>query len=1234
MIRNLTLAALCSLAGTQALQAQFLITYQGAQGTDPTAAVYDTVTAQLVTSFQDPGVFKVLSTSTGTQHFFVSNTTGAAILAIGSFYNRGHRQFGTFTQPVTSAVLTPNDLNLVVGEQTVHIFSASSYRDLVPGGIVIPSATTVIDLAVDYDSQNVYALSAGVTQSFLTAINLTTLAITQTVAAPVGSTFLTIGPSGLLYISSPNTITEVNPATLATTPTGAITVPLASPGRPVFTPAGQYLIAADQSPVAGGSAAALVDVNLHAVAGTVPFNGLVDPITQFNVLSDTAVYAYIPGTTSLYLLQIGTNGGLILNVPPFAGNLQSAMNPGAVNDVASFITSPDLGVAGRNAPAYLFLTGAQSPYIYVIDPVSLSILNQIPWGDSNFGAPGAISYTVPTMSFNPVQTVFAYGNNQTVPLGGTTLPLVIRALDVNGSAIAGAGIDFFIDAPASGAPIDGLLTPAPPGTPVGNYTYVTTGADGYAEVFFTAGNLSTDVGPITISTDIGSAPPSFTVNVGTAAPSTAAALSIVSGQGQIIFQNPNPNPNLDPNTGLPLVPLFASTPLPLTVRATDGAGNPLPNATVVFTILSSDPLASPGASQTIITDSNGEAAATFPPNTAETPFSPPFAVNGFATETIAATTGTLSANFYLTSVPYAVVNSVGCATPPCTTSVPQLNVKVLTPAYGSVISGNANSTLQNAVQVVVTSLPYSLPIPNVGVSVNTGPTATLPNARCSEPTGSGIVLTDSTGTATCNLLLNAIPGSEPLSIFVPQQSTGAAGFATLTINPNPAAAVNIVTGNNQYGNEGDTLSPFTVQVIDAAGNPIPLTPISWLVKSGPLTLGSVATTTDTNGMAAATPIAGMTAGVATVTATAGPASTTLTATIGAPAGNILVVSGNNQTVPINAAAAAPLVVQVLDFNGNPAPFAGVTFGVSGTPALSTFAGTTPAGASSVTVVTDANGQASVSLIATSVPGPVTVTATATQGLASTFFSLTVLSPAPSSVQVLNAASLASSLSPGALITITGAMLTPTIQGTVSDPASLVSAGYNVSIGGLTVPVTALINQNGVQQINAQIPFEATTGATTLVVQTPQGSSSTDVTVNPLSPGIFTSGTVTVNGSAYPQANAIRSDGTAVSASNPAHQGESITFYATGMGQTTPTAVTGVTGVPGQVVYAPLFVAINHLGASVTSAVYEAGANGMYAVTLQISSTATTGPGQPISLYMLDSTGTGYTAPDVYIPIAP
>ena len=222
-------------------------------------------------------------------------------------------------------------------------------------------------------------------------------------------------------------------------------------------------------------------------------------------------------------------------------------------------------------------------------------------------------------------------------------------------------------------------------------------------------------------------------------------------------------------------------------------------------------------------------------------------------------------------------------------------------------------------------------------------------------------------------------------------------------------------------------------------------------------------------------------------------------------------SGDAQTALTNAPFGAPLVVQVNDVNGNAASFAVVIFSVqSGSAAIS-----------STSVVADVNGLASITVTAGPTTGGISILATSSGQ--SVTFSLTVLPVGPSNVVIVNAASFSAQIAPGGLATIEGSGLTPTIQGVVTDPSQM--PGYSVTFSGIAAPIIALVNQNGVQEINLQVPFETAPGSSNIILQTPQGSVTLNsVIVSPLAPGIFTSGTVP---SGYPQAVALRPDGSTV-----------------------------------------------------------------------------------------------------------
>ncbi len=1198
------------------LEAQYLVTFQGPAtvSQDPTVSFFDPSTLNAGPTTSIPNAFQFLSLPDGSELYFITNNTGAAITVLHPKARSsvtavaGLLQIGNFPNPLNCGALSPDGSRLVVGENAVHIFDTGTNIDLTPNGIGVGGGATVIAVTVSYDSQTVFALATYNGTSYLAAISIAQLAVTNSITLTGTASALSQGPNALLYVGLPGQILEINPATLATTPNGTVTVN-ATPGPFAFTPDGNYLVAANQ--IYGTQPAVLLlNLNNYLVEGEVPFTGLsalaTSPITGTTAVFDSlyvaspyTLYPFSSGGQMLFSMSIGTNGGLILNEPVIAG----------INDYAqaAMTLSNDLGLPGRNFPQFLFtITDG------FLDPSGLYSLNRIDPASNLLTSqtflatttPGAVVYYAPTLTGNTPLTELQYGNNQMLLPGGVSLPMVIRALDQNGLPVAGAAVNFVSS--------DGTVNPV----------NTATGADGYAQAIFTAGSTPTDIGSFTVTATVaGTVSQDFTVTVGTNQTIVPAALSVVSGQGQFILE--------DLSTGI-----AATDNEPMVVLATDTSGNPVPNTLVTFTVTSGlGLLAAPdGSGQPVVvvsTDLTGQAQITYLPPLV-------FGSKGFETDTVTAsitlagatlgTTTTVSQNFFATTME---LNETYCQTPPCFPPVIPLLMQIVQPALGTVLTGAAGSTLPNPIVAQLTALS-GFPIPNLGVLVSSG-SATSPNVTCAGSNNAGLALTDANGLATCNPVLNGVPGTAQLTVSLPSKGYGngtglIAGSYTLTITAGAPANISILSGNNQVGYTDTVLPlPFMVQVTDSSNNQLPGIPIQWQVTAGAMALSQVTTTTGTAGKASATgtPIS---PGGTTITlqVTAGSATATFTIMVGIKAASIQIVSGNNQSAGINAPLSAPLVVQLLDSSNNPASYAPVVFSSIGEQALS---------ATSVTA--DVNGMAST--MVTSV-GPLAgnFTVQATNGTGKTAviaqFTVTVEPPGPQSPAILNSATFAPGIAPGGLVTFLGAGLAPSIQGVVTDPLQM--QGYSVSFDGIAAPILALVNQNGTEQINAQVPFEESTGTSdSVTIQTPLGSVIlTNVTVNEFAPGMFSSGTVTVDGQSYPLAAALRPDGSYASPSNPVQPGEAVTFFATGLGQTVPMASTGVAGVPGQLVGSALYAGVNNQGDAVVSAIYQPGAIGVYAVTIQIPSTTTPGPAQPLGLLIVDLQGNTSYAPPAYIPI--
>jgi len=109
-------------------------------------------------------------------------------------------------------------------------------------------------------------------------------------------------------------------------------------------------------------------------------------------------------------------------------------------------------------------------------------------------------------------------------------------------------------------------------------------------------------------------------------------------------------------------------------------------------------------------------------------------------------------------------------------------------------------------------------------------------------------------------------------------------------------------------------------------------------------------------------------------------------------------------------------------------------------------------------------------------------------------------------------------------------------------------GAEVLINGSPVPIFYATPG----QLGIQIPNELTgTSATLQVIVKGQSSPAQTFAVAPFSPGIFSS-----NQQGSGPGAKTHADGTVVSPSSPAKPGETVTIYATGLGQVTPALATG------------------------------------------------------------------------------
>jgi len=192
--------------------------------------------------------------------------------------------------------------------------------------------------------------------------------------------------------------------------------------------------------------------------------------------------------------------------------------------------------------------------------------------------------------------------------------------------------------------------------------------------------------------------------------------------------------------------------------------------------------------------------------------------------------------------------------------------------------------------------------------------------------------------------------------------------------------------------------------------------------------------------------------------------------------------------------------------------------------------------------------------------------------------------------IVNSASFAQGLpAPGGLasVTVRGLNLAGTIVGSGS-PLPLELGGVTIFVDGAPAPMLAIAPVgSGMQQINFQVPFEAASNAVEIRYQ----GSSVLAFPQTAGPGIFLLG----DGTPAIQHSA---DFSLMTTSNPAHAGEVIVVYATGLGKVSPAVASGVAA-SGAAAVAPTCGSYYSTLGSILYAGLTPGFVGLYQLNIQL-----------------------------------
>lgn len=1057
----------------------------------------------------------------------------------------------------TDAALTPDGRRLVIVSLSE---SAATIIETVNDNVLlkVPLSAPANTVAINFESTR--AFTASPNGAVVTAIDLNTNVAIGTLTVPSEITLvsgLATAPNGLIYLSAVNRLFEIDPRTVQLTPAAAI-VMTGSPGRPQFTPDGTRALMNNFTPISGGSALILADITSRTTQFTT-LSGLT--IDRFRIVSNTSAYGYAPGSQTLYSINLNP-----LSIAPVSTpGLPSPLN--------------FRGFGGSNeAPQNRFFYVSAGSSIYKIDIATNTIA-----GTQSLPNLAGLPVSPSLPSTAALANLFAINQQQFVDTGGTTLPLVVRALDANGHPIVGASVTY---------------TTTANGVTFANPT-VLTNSDGYAQTSAVVPAFQTS---LSIVASVGTATNQlFTINVGFTGGGGGGTggtgkISILDGNGQIIYANSPPQKQMR-------------------VKVVDGNGNPIPFANVTWALLS-------GGGQLLLTDTltDSEGIAT------NGSYAGPLVFGNFASfvrSAISATTSLGTVTFSHITIP-RVIDATSTPIP-----APAPSIALLAPFGQPTITGAIGSVTKAAFQFRITSQTGLIAlqgISGIGVEAQAVPaegsldTVSSQTARCDNNPLSG-----EDGIVTCDLVVGGKVGSSVVRVTV-------GGFQSfdfpLTVTQGPPKVITILSGNNQSGVSGQPLArALLARIDDGFGNLLNGVPVTWTVQSGSATLFQTISTSgvgviqDPNnatgsisspGLVSTNLRLGNSSGDVRIRVSVTPtifADFTVTNTLALS--NLNKVDGDNQSTPVNLAFTKPLVVEVKDSTGLPAPNTPIVFSSQGGLSLS-----------NSVVNTDNQGRAQVNVTAGPTVGTYTVTASA--GTFNVTFTLNVTVLGPTITSIVNGASFVPGLSPCAVAQLTGKNFATGISGSISGqslvgPLQTTLNGISVQIGGSNTPLYSVSNINGVESLSFQVPCEQAPGSATLVLRSGSTSVSQAVTIAPYAPGIFQ----TVDNTGRSTAVAVKANGTYVSATNPADRGEDIRVFVTGLGQASPFISTNTPGNGTQQVNGSVIVGVNNEGISARpeDTIYAPTLIGVYIVTFRLPTSTTPGTGRPFVVAVQAPDGT-------------
>ncbi len=553
------------------------------------------------------------------------------------------------------------------------------------------------------------------------------------------------------------------------------------------------------------------------------------------------------------------------------------------------------------------------------------------------GSPATVTFTALTPSVSNPLTTLVVDVAQAAPDGTSTTKVHAHVVDVNGNVVPNATIVFSNNGGSASATAG--FNPSS--------MMATTDAGGNATITIT----NTKAGTVQLTATVNGT----AITNGSPATVTFVATTpdVTNSQTKLVVQTASA-----PADGTSAAVVYA--------HVVDANGNPVPNATVTYTISGGTASAAGTLSSiTVTTDANGNATVDIYDTKAGT-------VQLTATVSTASMTAKAITNGSPATVTFVATNpDVTNAATALVVDVPQAapDGTSTTVVHAHIVDANGNAVQGAAVSFTINggtaSATASVIVINATTDASGNAVINITNTRSGTVT---LTATVSTATMTATAITNGSPATVTFVATTPDVT-----------NPQTKLVVSVPTAPA----DGSTNTTVYAHVVDANGNPVPNAAVTFTISGGSasataaVTPSTLTVTTDASGNAQIT-ITNTKSGTVSFTAKVGgnaitngsPATVTFTAITPDVTNSQTKLVVDVASAPADGTSTTQIHAHIVDASGNPVQNATVIFTINGGTASGT-AAVTP---SNLTVTTDANGNAQITITDTK-SGTVTFTAT-------------------------------------------------------------------------------------------------------------------------------------------------------------------------------------------------------------------------------------------------------------------